>query len=137
MAGAVGFTKIYPHFPTPSINLPQKPQRCLAVIVRLPDLLPPRPPIKDKRKHFIRPVPKPTPPSSNVDSNSSCTSISPPFQSPGLPKACRLVSGAPLCTAPCMVVKVISTQIFGLSALSLVPTRRGLLRGAHPLGVVP
>ena len=61
--------------------------------------------------------------SSGAGSDSSSASVSPPVQSPGPPKACHPVSGAPLRPALCVVVKATSTPNSRLHGLSLVPAR--------------
>ena len=81
--------------------------------------------------------PRHPPASSDADSNSSSTSISSPFQSPGLPKACHPVLGAPLRPALCAVVKATSTPISASRPSRWCPLCvGGVLHDApHPLGV--
>ena len=80
--------------------------------------------------------PRHPPASSDANSNSSSTSISPPFQSPGLPKACHPVLGAPLRAALCAVVKATSTPVSASRPSRWCPLDvGGVLHDAHPLGV--
>ena len=100
----------------------------LPILVGLPDLLHPSPPEKrNKRKRTFCPARARahrspiSPASSDADLNSASTSLSPPLQTPGPPKACLLVLRAPLRPALYVVVKAASTPNLQLAVFLLVP----------------
>ena len=89
---------------------------------------------KEYYKETFYPARAIPPASSDMDSNSSSTFISPPFQSPGSRRRVTRRWGA---AAP-RTLRGGEGDLhpnFGLTALSLVPDVGGVLHGAHPLGV--